>query len=241
MAADPSAHRRPGEVVALRYITTDARIEMCWACRVVEDRDDLLALFIAAGSPYKAGPKRSARAKRAGPRHDVPPDEYVWRNDTLRLMFPGQRHSVSLFWSDDAAPRRLMKYFVNLEEPFRRTEVGFDTQDHTLDIEVTTDLDWRWRDEAELENHVTEGFYTPALAASVRTEGQAAIDAILKREHPCMQGWPDWRPPPEWVLPTFVGGWDTAACTLWELRRWAYVDASAPTSAARVPSAPRAS
>jgi len=121
--------REPGDVVALRYITTDARIEMCWPCRVVEDSNELLALFIAAGSPYKAGPKRTAQAKRTAPRLDTPPDEYVWRNDTLRLMLPGERHSVSLSWGRDAGHRRLLKFFVNLEEPYRRTEVGFDTQD----------------------------------------------------------------------------------------------------------------
>jgi hypothetical protein len=224
MITKDDPHRSQGDVVALRYITTDARIEMCWPCRVVEDRADLLALFIAAGSPYKAGPKRSARAKRAAPRYDVPPDEYVWRNDTLRLMFPARRHSVSLFFSSDAGPRRLLKYFVNLEEPFRRSEVGFDTQDHTLDVEITPELDWRWRDEAELENHVAERFYTRALADAVRAEGEKVIDAVLWREHPCL-GWSDWRPPPEWGVPPLVGGWDTAARTLWELRRWAYADA----------------
>ena len=135
-----------------------SRIEMCWPCRVVEDSDELVALFIAAGSPYKAGPKRTAQAKRTAPRLDMPPDEYVWRNDTLRLMLPGQWHSVSLSWSSGAGQRRLLKYFVNLEEPCRRTDTGFDTQDHTLDVEITPDLAWRWRDEAELENHVTEAF-----------------------------------------------------------------------------------
>ena len=73
---------------------------------------------------YKAGPKRTAQAKRTAPRLDTPPDEYVWRNDTLRLMLPGQRHSVSLSWGSDAGHRRLLKYFVNLEEPYRRTERG---------------------------------------------------------------------------------------------------------------------
>lgn len=222
MPADDSRRRAPGDVVALRYITTDARIEMCWTCRVVEDRQDVLALFIAAGSPYKAGPKRSARAKRAAPRPDLPPDEYVWRADTLRLMLPGRRHSVLLFF--EAGQPRLLKYFVNMEEPFRRTAVGFDTQDHTLDIEVTPELEWRWRDEQELDNHVTEGYYTPALAAAARDEGQRAIDAILRGEHACL-GFRDWRPAPHWAIPEFAGGWDTAPRTHWERRSWAYGDA----------------
>jgi len=224
MTGHEPERRRPGDVVALRYITTDARIEICWPCRVVEDSDGLLALFIAAGSSYKAGPKRSAQAKRAAPRLDTPPDDYVWRNNTLRLMLPGQRHSVSLSWSTDAGHRRLLKYFVNLEEPYRRTEVGFDTQDHTLDVEVSPDLAWRWRDEAELANHVTEGFYTPALAVAARAEGQRVIDGILRHEHVCTQ-WKNWEPDATWQVPGLIGGWDTAPRTLWDLRLWAYADA----------------
>jgi predicted RNA-binding protein associated with RNAse of E/G family len=232
LAANEPGRRQRGEVVALRYITTDARIEICWPCRVVEDSGELLALFIAAGTPYKAGPKRTARAKRSGPRLGVPPNELVWRNDTLRLMVPGERHSVLLFWSDDNAPRRLLKYFINLEEPFRRTQVGFDTQDHTLDVELTPDLAWRWRDEAELENHVTEGFYSAELAAAARAEGRRVIDAILAHEHVCTR-WTDWQADAAWQLPGFVGGWDTAPRTLWDQGAWAYPDAASTNADVR--------
>jgi hypothetical protein len=216
-------HRRPGEAVALRYVTTDGRIEMCWPCRVVEDNGDVVALFIAAGSPYKAGPKRTAAEKRRRPRAPLPPDEYVWRYDTLRLMLPGRAHSVSIVWGGDpAGARTLLKYFVNLEEPFRRTAVGFDTQDHTLDVEVTPTLAWRWRDEDELANHVAEGFYTAELAAAARAEGERVIDAIERREHPCLRNWPDWRPPASWPRPAFVAGWESTPPTFWDRRDWAY-------------------
>jgi hypothetical protein len=217
--------RRHGDIVVLRYITTDGRIEMCWPCRVVVDRDDLVALFIAAGSPYKAGPKRTAAEKRRQPRVQLPPDEYVWRNDTLRLMLPGRLHSVSMFWALQSGQRRLLKYFVNMEEPFRRTAVGFDTQDHTLDIEVSAELDWRWRDEQEMANHVSAGFYTPELAAAARAEGERAIDAICSRSHVCMQGWADWQPASEWERAGFIDGWDTTPTTLWDRRQWAYATA----------------
>ncbi len=220
-----TGRRSYGDVVALRYITTDGRIEMCWPCRVVEDSNDLLALFIAAGSPFKAGPKLTASEKSAAARHDVPPGEKVWRYDTLRLMFPGRCHSIWLFYGNESGARRLRKYFVNLEEPFRRTAVGFDTQDHTLDIDVTPELTWRWRDESELANHVAQGFYTPALAAHARAEGERVVDCIVRRENPCTRRWPDWRPPPHWGVPNFVAGWDRAPRTLWERRLWAYGDA----------------
>jgi len=222
MTTQGSEQRAYGDAVALRYVTTDGHIEMCWPCRVVKDHEDLLALFIAAGSPYKAGPKRTAAEKRRRQQTPLPPDQYVWRNDTLRLMVPGQSHSVSISWQLEDGQRRLLKYFVNMEEPFRRTPVGFDTQDHTLDIEVTPDLAWRWRDEQELANHVAEGFYTAALAAAAQSEGERTIEAIRRLAHPCMQGWPEWCPPKDWALAPFVDGWDTTPPTYWERREWAY-------------------
>lgn len=218
-------YRKIGEVVALRYITTDQRIEMAWATRVVQDTDELLALFIAAGSAFKAGPKLTAASKVTALRPPTPPDEYVWRNDTLRLMFPGARHSVWLFWDTAGGARRFLKYFVNLEEPFRRTAAGFDTQDHTLDVVVTPELQCSWRDEAELESHTALGFYTPALAAEVRAEGQRAIDAIVAGTHPCLRGWTQWRPESEWSVPAIPSNWSTTPATLWERRHWAYGNA----------------
>jgi len=215
-------HWQPGDVVALRYVTTDRRIEMAWPCRVVRDTEAQLALFIAAGSRYKAGPKRSASQKLADPRNAAPPHEHTWRNDALRLMFPGACHSVSLFWERSGATRRLLRYFVNLEEPFRRTAVGFDTQDHTLDVVVTPELACSWRDEAEFEDHVALGFYTRELAANVRAEGQRVIDAIVRGDHPCLRGWPQWSPEPGWPLPAIPEAWATTTAASWERARWAY-------------------
>lgn len=127
----PSAQARfaYGDVIVLRYITTDGRIEMCWPCRVVQDGPDILAIYIAAGSLYKAGPKKAAAEKRRMHKSKVPPGEYVWRRETLRLMLPGRRHSVFLFWDDVGGRRTFSYYFVNMEEPFRRTAAGIDTQD----------------------------------------------------------------------------------------------------------------
>ncbi|HEX6998586.1 MAG TPA: DUF402 domain-containing protein [Gammaproteobacteria bacterium] len=208
-------------MIALRYVTTDGRIEICWPCRVVEDGPDLLALHIPVGTVYRAGPKRTAREKRESPRPPLPPLEKVWRRDTLRLMLPGRAHAVLLSWEGEGRSRRLLKYFVNLEEPFRRTAVGVDTQDHTLDIDVTPGLQWSWRDEEELLAHVEHGFYTPELAAAVRAEGERVIGEMLAGTHACAR-WAHWRPDPEWPVPQLPAGWDTTAPTFWERRGWAY-------------------
>jgi predicted RNA-binding protein associated with RNAse of E/G family len=222
MVATVSHPHRRGEVIALRYLTTDGRIEMCWPCRVVEDNDSLLALFIAAGSAYKAGPKRTALEKRSMPRFALPPDEYLWRHDALRLMFPGRGHSVLLFWDHDDSIRRFSRYFVNMEEPFRRTAVGVDTQDHTLDVDVAPDLSWTWRDTEQLAEHVKHGFYTESLANDVWDEARRAIDDIVRGTHPCLDGWSSWEPDPLWEVPQVPAAWSSVPVILWEKHYWAY-------------------
>jgi hypothetical protein len=215
-------HFPEGSTVDLRYVLTDGRIEMCWPCRVVKDSDDLVALFIAAGSRYKANPKRTAAQKRAEPSPQAPTGEFVWRSDTLRLMFPGRAHSVWLFWADSDDGRQLSKFFINMEEPFRRTPAGFDTQDHTLDIVMHPNRSWEWRDEEELQNHIREGFFTADLAIAARDEGTSAVQAILRAEHPCLVGWPDWAPEDDWEIPQVSAEWARTPPTFWNRQAWAY-------------------
>jgi Protein of unknown function (DUF402) len=211
-----------GSIVDLRYVLTDGRIEMCWPCRVIEDSEHLVALFIAAGSKYKANPKRTAAQKRADPGPPLPAGEFPWRTDTLRLMIPGRSHSVWLFWATNHNGRRLSRLFVNMEEPFRRTPIGFDTQDHTLDIVVQPDLTWTWRDEEELRNHVREGFFTTSLAKAARDEGLRVVEEIRRGAHPCMTGWADWVPEQDWAIPAVSENWAKTPPTFWDGRSWAY-------------------
>ena len=201
--------RQSGDLAVLRYITTDGRIDFAWPCRVVEDRDDLVALFIAAGSVCKADPKQTAAQKLTAARPPQPTHDVVWRHDTLRLMAPGAAHSVWLFWEGKGPSRRLLRYFMNLEEPFRRTATGFDTQDHTLDVVVSPELECRWRDEEEFENHIRLGLYSPDLAVTARAEGQRVIDEIVSGTHPCLR-WAQWSPDAEWRVPVLPPAWHSA-------------------------------
>jgi len=109
-----------------------------------------------------------------------------------------------------------------MEEPFRRTPIGFDTQDHTLDIVVQPDLTWAWRDENEFRNHVREGFFTEGLAEAVREEGIRVLDEISSGVHPCLAGWTEWSPEKSWKPPVVSEQWATAPVMFWDRRSWAY-------------------
>ena len=206
---------QPGDVAVLRYITrTDARPGATWPCRLVDDRDDLLALYIAQGTTFKEWqPSPGAPDRRLEDTH--------WRGDVLRLMFPGRWHSIWLFWRSDEQ-RSFRGYYVNFEEPFRRSAIGFDTNDHALDLLVAPDLTWSWKDVDDFEDRVRRGLYSAPFAAAVRAEAQRGIAAIESRASPFCDGWEEWRPDPVWEVPRLPPTWETAPVAQWERRAWAY-------------------
>jgi len=98
---------------------------------------------------------------------------------------------------------------VNLEAPWRRHRLGFDSEDHLLDVVIEPDLSaWKWKDEDELAWAVTDGRYTEADAERFRSEGLRAVDHLMRREPPLDEPWERWRPDPSWPLPTLPEGWD---------------------------------
>ena len=128
--------------------------------------------------------------------------DFEWKlNHVLRLTPVGRAHSIDLFWSEKGWGFR--GWYVNLQEPLRRTRAGFDTRDQALDITVEPDGTWAWKDEEHLEQLVSLGVYSSTEAAAVRAEGERVLS-----ERPWPTGWEDWRPDSEWSLPTLHDRWD---------------------------------
>jgi predicted RNA-binding protein associated with RNAse of E/G family len=73
-------------------------------------------------------------------------------------------------------------WYVNLEATWRRTTIGFDTQDLVLDVTVADDLSsWAWKDEDELAWSVSVGKYSPQQAEQIRGEGVRVMQALEAR------------------------------------------------------------
>ena len=168
---------------------------------VVQEAPELAVLYVAPGT----------RGRR--PRHSLMEDpsqvrtlrwdhvEHVWEGThALRLLTPGAAHSLYLFWGEDDWAFR--GWYVNLQAPFRRSSLAFETRDHALDIVVRPDGGWQWKDEDHLEVATSIGAFTPDEAAEIRAEGERVIAAW-----PFPTGWEDWRPDPGWPLPELPDGW----------------------------------
>jgi hypothetical protein len=195
----------PGEHVLLREVWR-GRV---WTARpviVVEDSAELIALFIPRGATWRRPLDADGMPKRI-PAGDWTLGEEFWTNDVVRVSAPGERFSILPF-RDDRGNFRF--WYLNIEAPLARTDLGFDYMDQTLDIIVSGDFSgWRWKDEEELALAAALGVYTPEQAADIRAAGEAAVTQFLARKPPFDRDWRVWRPQPEWKVPELPSGWDT--------------------------------
>jgi hypothetical protein len=187
----------PGDVVVWRE-TWRGRVHFGWPVRVVEDSPRQLAVYVAEGTKY-------AFPRGAWPFDEKHPwdgrDGWVGHGVLVRHR-PGDAHAIWHFWRGEE--RHFAGWYVNLQEPFRRHEEGFDTQDQELDIVVRPDGSWEWKDEDKMDDWVRRGRFTREEVAEIRAEGERVL-----AEWPFPTGWEEWRPDPSWPVPELPEGWDT--------------------------------
>jgi hypothetical protein len=186
-----------GEVILRREVLNDGRSWAEWPVIVVRDDPGLLATFTPTGAPFRfpAGPSavHAWRGKQSWHGHGV-----------LMLQRPDEAHAVWVFWRGES--RDFWGWYVNLQEPFRRTPFGYDTQDLELDIWVPAEGAWKWKDDELLEQRVQEGRYTAAQVAATREEGRRIAAELDAGRHWWDAAWAEWEPDPSWPTPTFPNG-----------------------------------
>jgi predicted RNA-binding protein associated with RNAse of E/G family len=111
-----------------------------------------------------------------------------WMGDgVLRVHTFGEPWSVWRWldaddrWSDD--------FYVNLEDPWCRTSVGFNSGDWVLDVVARVDGTWRYKNEDELEWAESMGVVDSAWVARTREAARNAIAAVEAKTWPFNANW----------------------------------------------------
>ncbi|MGA4540106.1 DUF402 domain-containing protein [Uniformispora flossi] len=225
MTADGAQRTRPeawapGDHILWRYLRNGEVLD-CRPVTVVRDDPDQLAVWLAGGTRRikpvlpDGGDIRALPIDRRFRAGRIPAVAEWSGTGVLMLARPDEPWSVWLFWSPEW---RLNGWYVNLERPRVRWSGGVDTEDHTLDIWVTPERRWHFKDEDELAASRDAGRYTDADVAAIYADGHRAVDVIKAWGPPFDGPWPDFRPDPAWPLPELPAN-------------WADVPAAAPTEA----------
>jgi Protein of unknown function (DUF402) len=166
------------------------RIFLAGAFIVVQDEPELLVTWLAPGAEYKR-PEVRAELPYEQPLVDRP-----WREPgVLTLTRPGDAHSVTIFPGQG--------WYVNFQEPLRRTRIGFDTADQMIDLWRLPTGEWRWKDEHELDAAVARGYIAADVSAAIRKEG----DRVMRADA-FPTGWEEFVPDDCWDAPRLPNSWD---------------------------------
>lgn len=184
---------------------------------VLRDDDDAIVVASISGSG-----KAARTGARGGPRGrnvldsqwDGSYDLGVWDGETVvRVHRRGQCWSI---WRFHDGHDWNQTWYGNLEAPWRRTAMGYDTQDWTLDV-VAEGLpgtpDWAvgLKDEDELEWFISQGVYSTEQAESIRQVGLALVDSLEHDGEAAREDWDLWVPSRE-LGPTLLPAcWQSAA------------------------------
>ncbi|RJQ88085.1 DUF402 domain-containing protein [Amycolatopsis panacis] len=204
-------HRRrwaPGETVVERFVRPDGSVGQEHPLRVISDDGQVLFGWLPLGTPIIGSRLQDGRALRDAPlaeRFRVPrisvPD--IWHGtSTLRMIPEDAWSSVWWFFEPDG---RFRDWYVNLEVPLGRCAGGPDRMDGILDLVVTPDMGWRWKDEDEAVAAVHAGRLTPEQLDRLREEGER-IGALAGRGvFPFDGSYTDFRPEQDWPRPALPG------------------------------------
>jgi hypothetical protein len=181
--------------------------------RVVSDNGRTRALYLSPGTNTKrrtgtrGGPSGRMLVRWDGGYQDRP-----WAgNHVLILNNEGEPFSIWLLWDEKSG--ELQCWYINLEDPWRRTPLGYDSRDRILDIVVSPDLtEWEWKDEDEFKYRLEEAGASQSAADAVRSDGLRALEELRDRREN-FDRWRSWKPDPSWTLPSVVDGWDRLIAT----------------------------
>ncbi|MFJ7409773.1 DUF402 domain-containing protein [Streptomyces sp. NPDC098077] len=187
---------RRGEVIVRREIL-DGRPWLVYPTRVAGDDEQVLAVHLAQGTPLTFG-----RGDFRWGLHPWIEFEHVWQSSgVLQLQRPGDGYSVWGRWADDGA---LSEWYVNFQAPLVRTELGFDTLDHELDLVIPGDGSaYRWKDVEHFDERVRTGGFDAEEADAVRAAAASVVD-LIERGACWWEQWRDWRAPADWGPPDAV-------------------------------------
>ena len=178
---------------------------VAFTTQVVRDDDDLLAVYLAPGSELAFADWPFDRWEHPWQTRGFS----AWRgHGKLMLHRPGDAYSVDLFWNGPS--RTFSGWYLNLQDPVRRYDGGFDTLDHELDYWVPAGGTWQVKDAELFEQRVAEERYTPEQADAIRSTGTAIEQMLTAGDHWWDESWADWTPPAGWDALAVPSGWPTA-------------------------------
>lgn len=194
-----------GETATLRGV--GSKVFWAYPTVVVKDEADLIVLYMPAGVLGKNVAHKPTIKELFSPTEIKIVDSTWHRTDVLMLIVPGEAFSTYIMW--ETGTKNLACWYVNLQEPIKRTRIGFDTMDNMLDVVISPDMsEWKWKDDDEFSEAQKAGFYSSGKAREIWIEGEKAVRLITLERRSLYEEWGKWLANPQWAIPELSPLWD---------------------------------
>ncbi len=193
-----------GHEVLYRFRRLDGSLGTVHPARVIADDGEGVRCWVLPGTTIRITTSPDGRTPRELPMYERftgqrVPARSIWRSHpTMRLVFERHWSSVWWFFEPDGTFR---DWYVNLEVPLGRDATGMDRADGVLDVVVSRDGKWSWKDEDEAEAAVEAGRFNSWQMRRLRDEGERMIALAEAGRFPFDGTYCDSRPDPRWSLP----------------------------------------
>jgi hypothetical protein len=194
---------QPGDVIVERQVW-HGLVTAGFPTIVVEATDEHVVTYMATGAPF-GFPEEPIHPSPSGrhPRYGLG----SWKgHGMLSVVRFGDDVAVQHYWRGE--DRAFACWYLNIQEPLRPTEIGFDSQDLELDIVVAPDGTWELKDDDVLDQRVDEGRWTADEASEIRAIGERVVRDVLEPKRWWWDTkWAAWEPDPSWPVPSLPDGW----------------------------------
>jgi uncharacterized protein DUF402 len=169
---------------------------------VVEDTDEALVTYLPSGAEFGFF---DGRWPTPDGRHPWSPKERWSGHGCLMVQRPHDHYAVWHFWS--GPDRTFSHWYINIQTAFVRTAFGYDTQDLELDIVISPDGTWVYKDQDVLVDRVNEGRFSTSFVNWIESIGESLGAALRAGEQLWDRDWSTWEPPAEWVDTDLPAAW----------------------------------
>mgnify|MGYP005624601723 CR=1 FL=1 len=212
----PPTRFEPGDHITLRNVF-QGRVQTVFPSIVVTDTPELVVTWLPMDTPILNGVTDANAANDGGKGHlsaeTMAAKEWTmaprnWHTSgTLRLKNPRSMWSLWVFFEPEMTGVR--GWYINIDAPYKRTHLGFDTWDMFLDVVVQPDRKtWRYKDEDEFQEAIDAGIFSELEAQNVWDAAAQALQIIAENRKPFNSVWGTWRPDPNWKLPQIPRDWE---------------------------------
>ena len=212
----PPTRFEPGQHIVIRNVF-QGRVQTVFPSIVVVDSSELVVTWLPLETPvlnavtdpsaeYDGGKGHLSVETMATKQWNMA--ERNWHTSgTLRIKNPRLMWSLWVFWEPGMTEVR--SWYINIDAPYKRTSIGFDTWDMCLDVVVQPDRKtWRYKDEDEFAEAIEAGIFTAFEAQEVSDTAARALQTIAENRKPFNNIWANWRPDILWEIPQIPENWD---------------------------------